>query len=192
MKALRAFHDELVDIYGYLTQVNAALMMWRGFLNERVTGSTTPKNTFFFVKGDPNQPDSTYQYRRTFAELVADVTEDGTTSVMHRRSVVVLLVASWEDRHRALIARECGLKKNDLKSDLFHDLNRYRQAILHGGGRLREDAKKMPFFRKGERVNFASGHMDSMFRMVVDELNRLGVEHYDGNPGFTFDKSMVA
>lgn len=123
MNALRAFHDELVDIYGYLTQVNTALMIWRGFLNNCVTGRTTPNNIFFFGQGDPNKADSTYQYRRTFAELVA---ENGTTSVMHRRSVVVLLVASWEDRHRALVAREFGLKKNDLKSDVFHDLNRCR------------------------------------------------------------------
>ena len=192
MRALRAFHGDVVDIYGYLTQVNGALMTWRKFLDDRITGGATPHNTFFFGKGDPNEPDSTYQYRRTFADLIADVTENGTTSVMHRRSVIVLLVASWEDRHRKLIASECGLQKNDLKSDLFHDLNRYRQAILHGGGRLQNRPKKIPFFRKGERVDLTGDHMDSMFRMVVNELNRLGVEHYGDNPGFTFDKSMAA
>ena len=191
MRALREFHDDMVDIYGYLTQVNSALMMWRKFLNERITGGTTPQNTFFFGTGDPNNPDSKYQYERTFAELMADVAENGTTSVVHRRSVIVLLVASWEDRHRKLIAQECGLQKNDLESDLFHDLNRYRQAIVHRDGRLGNDPKMIPFFNKDERVDLASEHMGSIFRMVVDELNRFGVEHYGANPGFTFDKSMA-
>ena len=191
-RALRAFHDEVVDIYGYYTQVNGALDMWLRFLNGQLTGSTTPNNTMFFGKDDPGKPDSTYQYRRTFGELIAAAAENGTTSVIHRRSVVVLLVASWEDCHRELIASECGLKKNDMKSDVFHDLNRYRQAILHGGGLLREDAKKISFFRKGERVDLSVGQMDLIFRMIVDDLNRLGVEHYGVNPGFTFDKKMAA
>lgn len=194
MEALRKFHEEVVDIYGYLTEVNSALVTWRRFLNDCLSrGGTTPHNTFFFGKINPNRPDRTYQYRRTFAELVASVEEDGTTSVMHRRSVVVLLVASWEDRHRGLIASECGLPtKNALKSDVFHDLNRYRQAILHGGGQLREHPKEIMFFRKGERVDLGRGHMDLLFRMVVDELNRFGVEQYGRDPGFTFDKRMSA
>ena len=191
MRALRDFHDDVVDIYGYLTQVNVALMMWRTFLNKRITGETKPQSTFFFGKGEPNESDSTYQYRRTFADLIRDVTEIGTTSVVHRRSVIVLLVASWEDRHRKLIAQECSLQKNDLESDLFHDLNRYRQAIVHRGGRLRNDPKMIRFFNKGERVDLAGEHMGSIFRMVVDELNRFGVEHYGANPGFTFDKTMA-
>ena len=121
MRALRDFHDEVVDIYGYLLQVNAAIMQWHKFLNDRIAeNQTTPQNTLFFGKGDPNKPDSTYQYHRSFADLIAASTKGGTTSVMHRRSVVVLLVASWEDRYRALIARECGLtEKDDLKSDVF-------------------------------------------------------------------------
>lgn len=192
MQALRAFHDEVVDIYGYMVQMSAAVMWWRKFLNDSIATGTTPNNTLFFGKGDPNLPGSTYQYRRTFAELIADAAKDGTTSVVHRRSVVVSLVASWEDRHRALIASECGLKKNDLKSDVFHDLNRFRQAIVHGGGCLREHPKAIPFFRKGDRVDVTDGHMDSMVRMVVEELNRFGVDYYGSDPGFTFDKSMVA
>ena len=110
---------EFVDIYGYSLQVKMAITQWHKFLNDRIENShTTPQNTVFFsAKGDPNKPDSTYQYHRSFADLIAASTRGGTTSVIHRRSVVVLLVASWEDHYRALIARECGLKeKDDLKS----------------------------------------------------------------------------
>ena len=194
MRALRDFHDEVVDIYGYLLQVDMAIMQWHKFLNDQIANShTTPQNTVFFGKDAPNKPDSMYQYRRSFADLIAASTRGGTTSVIHRRSVVILLVASWEDRYRALIARECGLKeKDDLKSDVFHDLNRYRQAILHAGGCLSESPKAIHFFQKGDAVDLTDDHMDALFRMVVKELNRFGMHYYDGNPGFTFDKSMRA
>ena len=144
----------------------------------------------FFGKDDPHKPDARYQYRRTFAELMEDVTRNGTTFLVLRRSVVVLLVASWEDHHRALIASECSLQRNDLKSDVFRDLNKYRQAILHGGGLLREEAKKIPFIRKGDRVDLTARHMDSIFRMVVEEVNESSITHYGGNPEFKFDKSI--
>ena len=192
MKALRAFHDNVVEIFGYLMQVHAALVFWRDFLNDRIRDGSSPNRTIYFGNDDPSNPDPKYQYRRTFAELIKDMGRSGTTLIVLRQSVVVLLVASWEDHHRALIAGECGLERNDLKSDVFHDLNRYRQAILHGGGILREDAKKLQFFGRGQRVDLTAKHMGSIFHMVVEELNEFGVRHYGGNPEFTFDKSMVA
>ena len=147
MKALRAFHDNVVEIFGYLMQVHAALVFWREFLNGCIRDGSSPNKTIFFGNRGPNKPDPKYQYRRTFAELIKDMGRNGTTSIVLCQSVVVLLVASWEDHHRALIASECGLQRNDLKSDVFHDLNRYRQAILHGGRnstRRREETSVLP------------------------------------------------
>ena len=194
MSALQNFHDEVVDIYGYFLQVSAAIMLWHKFLNDQIAeGSTTRQNTFFFGRGDPNKPDSTYQYRRSYAELIDVSANGGTTSVIHRRSVVVLLVTSWEDRHRALIARDCGLnKKDDLKSDVFYDLNKCRQAIVHAGGSLRKSPKAIRLFRRGDALDLTDDHIHMMFRIAVEELNRLGVDYYGTNPGFTFDKSMRA
>ena len=110
--------------------------------------------------------------------------------MIHRRSVIVVLVASWEDRFCKRIADECGIAKDDVTSDLFHDLNRYRQAILHASGKLREDAKLLRFFRREDRVALTEDQMDSIFRMIIDELNRIGTEFYDSNPGFDFDKRL--
>lgn len=191
MKELTDFHDEIIDIYGYMVQVGVAISQWNKMLRSQLTSpKTTPRNTMFFGKGAPNVPGAKYQYKRTFGELVAASEKDGITSIVHRRSVVVLVVASWEDRYRKRIADECGLVKNDVTSDLFHDLNRYRQAILHADGRLREKPKVLRFFRKGDRVALTGEQMDSIFRKLIDELNRIGTDFYGQDPRFDFDKQL--
>lgn len=192
MRELIEFHQEVVDIYGYLVQVNAAIGRWRKFLVESATGPTTLRHTFYFGRGDPNRPRAKYQYKRSFGDLITAADNQGVTSVLHRRSVIVLLVATWEDRYRSRIASECGLAKNDITSDLFRDLNRYRQAILHAGGKLRDEPLVLSHFAKGDEVSLTSDHMDSIFRMVIDELNRLGTDFYGTDPGFAFDKSLNA
>ena len=191
MKELANFHDELIDIYGYMVQVGAAIGQWHKILATQVNSRRTrPTNTMFFGSDDPSAPGAKYQYRRTFAELIEASAQKGITSNVHRRSVVVLVVASWEDRYRKRIAEECGVRKNTLTSDLFHDLNRYRQAILHAGGKLREEPKALRLFEKGDEVTLTNDQMDTIFREIIDELNRIGTELYGKNPRFSFDKQL--
>ena len=152
VKELAIFRNEIENIYGYSLQVDAAISQWHKFL-QHLLSRTKATNTLFFGRDDPNSLDSAHQYRRTFGELIIESHKNGKTSNIHRRSVLVLLVASWEDHHRAKIAAECGLDgKNELRSDLFHDLNRYRQAILHAGARLHDEPKVIGLFRRGDRV----------------------------------------
>lgn len=191
MKELIHFHDEILDIYGYMVQVGAAIGQWQKLLNAQIAPrQTTLRNTMFFGNSDPNTPGAKYQYRRTLGDLIDASSKTGITSVIHRRSVVVLVVASWEDRYRRRIADECGLTKNDVTSDVLHDLNRYRQAILHASGKLQKEPKALRFFRKGDEVALTDDQMDSIFRNLIDELNRIGTELYGKNPHFSFDKQL--
>ena len=191
MNELSRFHGEIVDIYGYMVQVNMAILQWNAFLKARIPeGSTTPDNTIFFGKGDPNRPGAKYQYHARYGDLIDASGKRGITSIIHRRSIVVLLVASWEDGYRARIAKECGIGKNSLESDVFHDLNKYRQAILHAGGKLQVEPKEIDFFAKGDIVELTENHMDSIFRLVVHDLNRIGQAHYGTDFKFTFEKDL--
>ena len=191
MKELTHFHDEILDIYGYMVQVGAAIGKWQKLLSAQIASrQTTLRNTMFFGNSDPNTPGAKYQYKRTLRDLIDASSKTGITSVIHRRSVVVLVVASWEDRYRKRIADECGLAKNDVTSDVFHDLNRYRQAILHASGKLQKEPKALRFFRKGDEVALTDDQMDSIFRNLIDELNRIGTEIYGKNPRFSFDKQL--
>ena len=189
MKALTTLHDEISSIYGYLVEVSAALATWNGFLKDQLRSSSgMTQRPFYFGKGDPNDPDAEYQHVRTWGDLVSATGEDGDTFLAHRRNVVVLVAVAWE-AYRKRIADECGLREPDVTSELFADLTRCRNAIVHGGG-LRRNAKVLPFFRKGDTITLTKDQIDTIFRMLVVDLNRIGREFYDSDPGFRFDKRL--
>ena len=194
MKALIELHNELVEIYGYQLQVAAAINGWRDRVNQMVdNGSgTSPANTMFFGRGpgDPNSPDAEYQYRATFGDLIAASEKFGINSVLHRRYIVVLVAVAWE-RYRKRIARECNEKcTNAVESAVFGDLTKYRNAILHKSNRLRATPDVLRYFAKGDEVSPTPDQIDSIFRDLTDELNRIGRKYYDTDPGFAFSKRL--
>ena len=70
--------------------------------------------------------------------------------------LIAFLYGAWEDRYRERVASSLGhLNKNGLKSDLFQDINKLRQAILHNQGKATEGvekAKVIHWFRGDEDV----------------------------------------
>ena len=192
MKALSEFHLDVVAIYGYGVQVSAAMTFWHKWLNKQLSSpTTTPDNSMFFGKSDPNEQDATYVYRRSFSYLLDASSPDGDTNIIHRRNLIALLYASWEDRHRKRIAHEAGLKqKNDLVSDVFGDVRTYRHAIVHSNGRLEDEPEVFHFFRKGQVLALTSEHVDVIFRLVIDDLNRMGKEYFHMDPRFNFEEPM--
>ena len=188
MKALKECHNDVIEIFGYGVQVFLALLTLHDHLHKQISsGETKKSNRMFFGDSDPNSPEAKYQYRREFGYLLDASAKNGPLSVIHNRSVVTLLCSTWEDRHRPRIAKEIGFKcKNDLESDVFKDVNVYRRAIIHAGGKLQEKPKVFRFFEKGEEVSLTQKHIDLIFRQVVDELNRIGREHYGTGPAVQF------
>ena len=83
------------------------------------------------------------------------------------------------------------MDKNDVQSDVFHDLNKYRQAILHRSNRLGSKPKALPYFKEGDEVSPTSDQIELIFRgLIDDELNRIGREYYHTDLGFRFDKRL--
>lgn len=195
MKELSRFHQEVVEIFGAYTQVRAGIIWFHQRLVEMVDGpgDTTADNEMFFGPGDPNDPNAVSSYRKKFGELLQDSDEGGTLHVGHARSTVVLVYASWEDHYRKRIASEIGFScKNDLTSEVFADLNSMRQAILHVRGRLDKQPRTIHIFRKGDTVALNDGHLSQIFQAIVDDLNRIGRDHYGQDPQFRLYQPMRA
>ena len=132
-----------------------------------------------------------YQYEKPLEELIRDSSEGGRNVRLHRNGVISLTYALWEEKYRAIVAKECGLAcKNEVRSDVFHDLNKYRQAILKRGARLDRGPTKMRFFAKDDEVSFTKDQMHDLFAQLIEELNRIGEEYYGQNPGFTLDRPL--
>ena len=194
MNALLGLYEELEAILGYEVQMSAALHQWNAFLKKlskskgRHRGS---KRKLYFGSGDPNDSNASYRTVKTFSQLISASGKNGVNSVITRRSVVVLVHSLWEDQYRQKIAEECGLSdKNDIRSDVFHDLNKYRQAILHAGGHLDREPTVIRFFERGEQVSLTDDHMRMLFLFLVEELNRIGKIYYKSDPALAIDKPL--
>ncbi len=181
MKALLGFHRDLVELYSYEVEVTAALHQWTEFIRRMsdLNETTTPDSLFLVWRGESDCSGELYQYAKTIREMLEASEEGGRNVLLHRNAVVALTYALWEDEYRQLIAKETGLgSKDEVKSDVFQDLNKYRQAVLHVNGRLDREPEVIKFFRKGDFVSFTKDHMYLLFLHLIDELNRIGKEYY--------------
>ena len=197
MDALKNFHRELMDIFASYIETKMGFLVLVQWLDAQFEAAKAkdpailPSMPVQVGKGDPNLPSARYNYEKPWAEFRRESEEGGRNPRMHRNGVICLTYALWEERYRGAIASECGLVcKNKVQSDVFQDLNKYRQAILHRGGLLDLVPMKMKFFSKGEMVAFTDEQMESLFACLVEELNRVGSAYYKTHPGFTFGKPI--
>ena len=192
MSGLKRFHGELMSIFASSIETEMGFLLLVDWLGEALKDPRV--ETFFPVqlgKGDPRLSSTIYQYEKPLEELIRDSREGGQNVRLYRNGVIALTYALWEEEYRATIATECGLaSKNEVGSDVFQDLNKYRQAILHRGARLGREPTKMSFFAKGDIVSFTKDQMHDLFAQLIEELNRIGEEYYGQNPGFTLDKPL--
>ncbi|MCY4355265.1 MAG: hypothetical protein OXC09_10870 [Truepera sp.] len=193
MQALRNLYEELIALYGYVVEAGLAFIKFRGWLCGRV--ATDPeldiRDTLKVGKGNPNRAGATYQYTTTPKQLIDAFVKEGPYFQLLRKSAIALAYAMWEDQYRGKIAQECGMAdKNEIKSDVFQDLNTYRQAILHRSGKLGREPKVVRFFNKGDTVSFTVDHMEELFSSLIDELNRIGKTYYKEDLQFSFHKPV--
>ena len=193
MRALFDLHADVLDMYAHHEEVCTALHHWGELLKRFPRAPKNPDPKVFFGKDKPKAQDAKFQYSKNVDALIADSAKNGVHASMLRRSVITLTYSIWEDQYRQLIAYECGLShKNDIQSDVFHDLSRYRQAILHAGGRLVDTPKAIMFFNKGDQVLLTHDHIYEIFSILVEELNRIGEVYYKQGPRLTLDVSLNA
>ena len=189
MQALVDFNNELENMYAYHVEISSALLTWNAELKRLYNGSPTQK--MWVGRDGPNNPDKTYQYAKFLTEIISTSSKNGAHANTLSRSVIALTYSIWEDKYRARIAHECQKDtKNEIESDVFHDLNKYRQAVLHAGGRLVGNPKVMKFCKSGEEVLLSEKNIHDMFVALTNELNRIGRDYYGQDPGFSLNKPM--
>lgn len=193
MNALNEYYAELLSLYGLLCETGAASNKWRESLEKMASGSssTSMQSRMFFGRQDPNEPDAQHQYSRTMAELISNSQKNGSNQKAIRRMVIAFAYALWEDEYRAKIANECGQpNKRDVNSEVFHDLNKYRQAILHASGRLDREPSVMTYVRKGEIVELSEEQIYDLFKTLINELNHLAATYYKVSANFSIDRGF--
>lgn len=191
MQPILIYCGRLIDLFEFQLEPSLAIGEWRKFLQQQLNATgTSLDNRVFFGRDAPSEPDARYQVSRKLRELISDAEEGGRNLRLHRNGVITSAYSLWDDQCRVAIAKDCDLAKNDVRSDVFQDLNKLRQAILHVDSRLDRHLKVMKFFAKGGVVSFTADHLHQLFAMLISELNRLGNAYFGEDPGLSLDKHL--
>lgn len=133
---------------------------------------------FYFSNGDPNNNKTCVLHAATQREVIERNKENGLNYKTIANLCIVLIYQYWEDHFRKLIAEESGMNKDDLKVDIFRDLNSIRQSIIHHKGIAVDKIKKakiLRFFNAGDEIIFSKKEFDMVIAHIKFALNALRV-----------------
>ena len=191
-QALQSLYDELVGLYNYQLQMDVAISEWHKILDGLSRSDAMHMDArVTFGKDDANDSSATYQFSARYGSMLDANTPDGHNRQLMRCGVIVLAYSLWEDQYRGKIATECGLAcKDDVKSEVFRDLNIYRRAAIHAGRIVRSQPKVLPFLSKDAGLRFSPADIQRLFELLIDDLNRLRRDYYHTNPGFSLSQRL--
>ncbi len=178
-----------MGLYGYQLQMDLSISEWHKLLDALgKTHGAHKDNRVTFGEDDAN---ATYQFSATYGRILDANSAHGHNQQLMRCGVIVLAYSIWVDQYRAKIAAECGVvRKNDVNSEISTDLNIYRQAAVHGRRIVRNQPRVLPFLSKDAALQFSSADMQSLFKLLIHELNRLGRVYYHAITNFALSHTL--
>ena len=153
-------------------------------------GETKINNRLSFGQGDPNEPAAVASYSVTFAELLVRFDPASQQAKAARARLLVFAYTLWENVYRPAISKECG--GEDVCSDAFGDLRRYRNAILHHKGKLHTETTTLTVFGKGDPIEPTVDQLREVFKRLVAGLNDIGLRYYGEDPCFEWGRKLNA
>lgn len=132
---------------------------------------------FIYGHGDPNHADARVLVEAPQGVVKVRNAKDGRNTHFLGQMLIVAIYQRWEDHYRDRIAGELGLwSKNELTSNLFGEIRRLRQAIVHNKGVVTSeggDNRILRWFVRGEPATPNADQMKELFFLLVAELEDL-------------------
>ncbi|ASO04597.1 hypothetical protein [Arenibacter algicola] len=133
------------------------------------------------TKPDLNQfvlRDDNFKYELSVSkqEFENDIQEDGQYFTKLSGVFLVSLYQLWEDKYRDEIARHRKIKKNGVMNDLFGEIRKIRQAIVHNNFGYTSELNKLKildFVINGNKLNLNSATMSKIFLMLDAEVKSM-------------------
>lgn len=95
--------------------------------------------------------------------------------------LVVAIYQIWEEHYRELLATAKRVEKNDILSDLFGDLRRYRQSIVHHRSIALADVslnKSLHWTGAGSAIEPSSTEVRELLTAIRAEVENIAT-HFD-------------
>ena len=120
--------------------------------------------------GDEDETESMV-YQTTYGQLIPIAETPGRIENRQAANLIVSIYQSWEDTYRAKVAALLGIKKDDLKADIWGDLRHIRRSILHRDFRAVaeiDQCKIIKSFSPGKPIIFSY----SILNLIKNELHK--------------------
>lgn len=112
--------------------------------------------------------------RRSELEAAAD--PHGQTPVTLAQQWIVSTYHRWDDVHRPHMAKLCGVQLNNVTSDVFGDLRRFRNDIIHHKGVASADLPPktvvLRWFRVGDVIDCNDEHFAELMTKLSVNVSR--------------------
>lgn len=172
------FHDaiqgwgKLKDLY----EDCVAQEMARGLPRERALQSQ-----LIHGKGNPDV-DGEALHMSTLGERIEACSTAGANEFTLSNLCLVSIYSHWEDRTRGDIAKTLEIDKNNVQSDMFGDIAKMRNAVLHAGGVMDGRArslKVLKWYQPGDKVLVTRDRLHEVIehiRNLPDDLRTPGYQ----------------
>jgi hypothetical protein len=103
----------------------------------------------------------------------------GDNQIMAANMCIVMMYAYWEDNYREKIAHAAGFKsKNDVRSDIMHDLSILRNSIIHHKSYLKNDkkCKILTWFKPNDEISIDLSQFEEVKRQIEKGMSELSQE----------------
>jgi hypothetical protein len=172
--AIEGFWETVDRVYGAYLDANAgfhifseriAQLQAQTVISSGLSQEHLDNLTFFYGKGDPNEPGAVVQHQVSQGQLKHRNRKNGENALFLGAMSVVSIYQFWEDRFRTEVAAELGIPRHDLKHDILGDLRLIRHAIVHHGSIAKneiENCALLRWFKEGDEITIDEDRMHEL------------------------------
>jgi hypothetical protein len=129
-----------------------------------------------YATGHPSDPDTQILHSTTQGQFKANHAEEGKNALAMGNISVCQIFAYWEDGYRGPIAKDFGIDKKELLSDIFGDIRQLRNDILHHRGIATNKVTRYQltkWFDVGDSIRINQEKFEFIVSKVREEIQNL-------------------
>lgn len=130
---------------------------------------------------DPTKPDIILDRTIRAADYVAANAPGGSNKQWLARAIVVFLFTYWEDNVRPRLAKDQGVKINEIHSDIMGDMRILRHAVLHAKSIIHPKEHRRlkvlgSMFPANQTIHISYENIHRLFILIKQDCGRLMFE----------------
>lgn len=184
--ALKSIFDRYVDIlhdlYGFYIDMTQGFRFYREHLLKNLLleskSLSTKSSNVIVSNSSPDDPDALILNVSSINTICERNQTEGTNVARARDHILTMILEHLNHDIRHAIANLLGCKEsNDITADIFGDVNKIRNDILHSRGKADRSTKGIIIkFQKGDRIVITQEIFDTIFTEIFNYFNKLSLE----------------